>query len=177
MIFLDPGGKQEPARVPLIFRRPRLESVQGTEMALELTGFGVTFLDQSQTLTGLISREQGLLWQLQAKVRSWGSWVGEGLIRALLELRVQCLVFQAVSVLTLEKSSHFPKVAPPLLESSPSATLKLSLSPHLFLCPAVCTQRPRLQGSKSLATSPQQLPLLPLFLARPKLSPWTPLIF
>lgn len=56
MIFLDPGGKQEPVRVPWIFRR--LENVQGTEMALELIGFGVTFLEQSQTLTGLISREQ-----------------------------------------------------------------------------------------------------------------------
>lgn len=118
-----------------------------------------------------------MLWQLQAKVRSWGSWVGEGLIRALLELRVQCFVFQAGSVLTLEKSSHFPKVAPPLLESSPLVTLKLALSPHLLLCPALCTQRPRFQGSKSLAPSPQQLPLLPLLVTGPKLSPWTPLIF
>lgn len=28
-------------------------------MALELTGFGVTFLEQSQALTGLISRSRG----------------------------------------------------------------------------------------------------------------------
>ena len=51
---------------------------------LKLTRFGATFLGQRQRinrfdLQGSRGKSQGLLWQLQAGVRSWDSWVGEGL--------------------------------------------------------------------------------------------------